>query len=341
MLIDTDTEGEGVSLRDWKEQLGSQGRPHGGDLDMFVEAIQKGYPRHAIIVDCTSSEAVARLYPKWLERGVHVVAPNKKAFSGPLQLYHDIKKAMQMSGRHCLYETTVGAGLPILHMMQELRATGDRVVQIEGILSGTLSFIFNTFSPKPSGSQSPPPLFSATVLDARARGYTEPDPRDDLNGRDFARKVLILARETGIDLNMEDIKVQSLVAEEDAASDVDTFLSGLPKHDARWQQEAQAALAEGMVLRYVGVVQISLDGQGASSPLLSSAAVPRAVASVGIRKYPFNHPFANLGGCDNVLALQSDRYSGQPMIVQGPGAGAEVTAGGIFGDMFRIANYMS
>ncbi len=152
----------GIDLSKWRRELDAASEST--DLDKFVASIQQGYPRHSIIVDCTSSGDVAkwvlshkfihsliffplhRLYPKWLERRVHVVAPNKRAFSGPLELYNEIKRAMQLYGRHCLYETTVGAGLPIIQTIEQMRATGDRVTRIEGIFSGTLSFIFNTFS---------------------------------------------------------------------------------------------------------------------------------------------------------------------------------------------------
>jgi aspartokinase/homoserine dehydrogenase 1 len=325
------TSEEGIDLSKWRDVMKTATEKT--DLDQFVASIQKGYPRHAIIVDCTSSEPVAIQYPKWLERRVHVVAPNKRAFSGALNVYHDIKKAMQLSGRHCLYETTVGAGLPIIQTIKEMRATGDHVTRIEGIFSGTLSFIFNAFSS--ANSKGETTKFSDIVQEAKKRGYTEPDPRDDLSGMDFARKILILARESGLDLQLSDMQVQNLVSE-DALSPAlscptEEFLRDhLPSMDERWAKAKDEAAAENKVLRYVGVIDIT----GGDTPKTN-------VASVGIRKYSLDHPFASLQGCDNVIAIYTSRYSGTPMIVQGPGAGAEVTAAGVFGDLFRVACYMT
>eukprot|EP00026_Physarum_polycephalum_P002630 Phypoly_transcript_02638.p1 GENE.Phypoly_transcript_02638~~Phypoly_transcript_02638.p1 ORF type:complete len:903 (+),score=166.28 Phypoly_transcript_02638:306-2711(+) len=323
MLIKED----GIDLAKWRD--GMKGATEATNLDKFVESIQKGYPRHAIIVDCTSSEQVALQYPKWLERRVHVVAPNKRAFSGPLTMYHDIKKAMLLSGRHCLYETTVGAGLPIIQTIQQMRATGDRVTRIEGIFSGTLSFIFNTFS---SASNKSETKFSDIVKEAKKRGYTEPDPRDDLSGMDFARKILILARESGLELQLQDMQVQNLVTSDPASPALSCLVpefidTHLPSFDEKWNNEKKTAEAQGKVLRYVGVIDMEQKEQ-------------KNVASVGIRQYSLDHPFASLQGCDNVIAIYTARYSGTPMIVQGPGAGAEVTAAGVFGDLFRIACYM-
>jgi len=280
----------GIDLSKWRDAMRSATEPT--DLDQFVASIQKGYPRHAIIVDCTSSEAVAVQYPKWLERRVHVVAPNKRAFSGPLTMYHSIKKAMQLSGRHCLYETTVGAGLPIIQTIKEMRATGDHVTRIEGIFSGTLSFIFNTFS---SANIKSDTKFSEIVKEAKKRGYTDPSSPA-------------------------------------LSCPVDEFLRDhLPGMDEKWAKAKEAATAQNKVLRYVGVIALS----GGDSPSKTFE------AGVGIKEYALDHPFASLQGCDNVIAIYTSRYSGTPMIVQGPGAGAEVTAAGVFGDLFRIACYMT
>lgn len=214
------------------------------------------------------------------------------------------------------HQATVGAGLPVIATLKHLVDTGDRVLKVEGVLSGTLSYIFNTLAP---GTP-----FSAVVADAKARGYTEPDPRDDLSGTDVARKVTILAREAGVPLELKDVPVQSLVpAALDAAPTADAFMAGLPAHDADMEARLAAAAAKGCVLRYVGVVDVAA-----------------RKGAVELREYPADHAFAALAGADNVIAFTTARYKDQPLIVRGPGAGAEVTAGGVFSDVLRLAAYL-
>lgn len=190
------------------------------------------------------------------------------------------------------------------------------MLRVEGVLSGTLSYIFNTLAP---GTP-----FSAVVADAKARGYTEPDPRDDLSGTDVARKVTILAREAGVPLELADVPVQSLVpAALAGAASPDAFMAGLPAHDADMEARLAAAAARGGVLRYVGVVDVAA-----------------RAGAVELREYPADHAFAALAGADNVIAFTTARYKDQPLIVRGPGAGAEVTAGGVFSDVLRLAAYL-
>jgi len=216
-----------------------------------------------------------------------------------------------------MYETTVGAGLPIIDTLQGLLETGDEVLQIEGIFSGTLSYIFNTFD----GSEG----FSAVVAKARQQGFTEPDPRDDLNGLDVARKVTILARECGMEINLDDVPVESLVAPELAKLETaEAYLAALPSFDAAFKARYDKAAAKGEVLRYVGTVDVKA-----------------RKAAVQLRSFPRAHAFAGLAGADNIVSFTTKRYSpptGQPLIVRGPGAGAEVTAAGVFFDVLRLAD---
>jgi aspartokinase/homoserine dehydrogenase 1 len=216
---------------------------------------------------------------------------------------------------HYLYEATVGAGLPVITTLRDLIQTGDEILEIEGILSGTLSYIFNSMT----GDKS----FSDVVREAAKLGYTEPDPRDDLSGTDVARKVIILAREMGLKLEMSDVAVQSLVPGPlKSVKTVDEFLSRLPEFDAEIKELHKKAQGKGEVLRYVGVAR------------------PKGASSVELRSYPSSHAFARVSGSDNIIAFRTSRYNKQPLIVQGPGAGPEVTAGGIFADLLRLNSYL-
>jgi aspartokinase/homoserine dehydrogenase 1 len=305
--------GEKLRLESAKNELAREGNPV--DLAQFAEHIQAEHVPHSVIIDCSTSEKLPLHYREWLGKGIHVITPNKKANSGPLKNYLEIRATSQETGSHYLYEATVGAGLPVITTLRDLVQTGDEVTRIEGVLSGTLSYLFNRFT-----GETP---FSAVLKEARDKGYTEPDPRDDLSGTDVARKLIILGREIGMRLELGDIDVESLVPEPlRKVASVDEFLKGLPAFDTQMDQLYQAAAAAGEVLRYVGSVS------------------PRGVAEVKLKRYPKTHPFASLSGTDNIFAFTTRRYHQQPLIVQGPGAGPEVTAGGVFGDLLRLAAYV-
>ena len=230
-----------VPMARWREALDSGGPP---DLPRFVRHVDAVHLPHAVIVDCTASAEIARHYPEWLAAGIHVVTPNKQAGSADMAFYRTLAEARRAGGSHYLYEATVGAGLPIIQTVRDLRETGDRIQAIEGVLSGTLSYLFNVWD----GEQP----FSALVRDAKAQGFTEPDPRDDLSGTDVARKLIILAREMGLDLELADVELEGLVPESLRSATAEEFLARVPEVDAAMRERFEAARARGQVLRYVG-----------------------------------------------------------------------------------------
>jgi aspartokinase/homoserine dehydrogenase 1 len=303
---------QGVGLGQWKSQFEAAQEP--ADLARFVEHVKVDYLPHTVIIDCSADESVARHYADWLAAGIHVVTPNKKANSASMEYYEALRVARRQGASHYLYEGTVGAGLPVIQTLRDLRETGDQVDSIEGIFSGTLAYLFNVYD----GSVP----FSAIVQEAKKLGYTEPDPRDDLSGTDVARKLIILAREMGLKLELSQVKVESLVPHELVALSIEQFLEGLPKHDAAMLQRYQAARAAGKVLRFVGRV------------------TARGEATVGVVELDAKHAFANIALTDNVVRFATLRYNRNPLIVQGPGAGPEVTAGGVFADLLRLSAYL-
>jgi aspartokinase/homoserine dehydrogenase 1 len=301
-----------VDLSHWREELERGGQPL--DWDAFTTHVNADHLPHAAMIDCSASEDVAHLYLGWFGQGIHVVTPNKKAQSGPIDFFDELNATRRDHGAHFLYETSVGAALPIIETLRDLRQTGDEIRSIEGILSGTLAYLFNVFDTSKS--------FSAIVREARDKGYTEPDPRDDLSGMDVARKLIILAREMGMRLEIEDLTVESLVPEDLEEGSIDNFLDSLPAYDEKMARRWQEAHDDGKILRYVGRLR---EGDG---------------ASVRLEALPSDHPFGNMNLTDNVVRYVSRRYSDNPLVVQGPGAGPEVTAAGVFADLLRLAAYL-
>jgi aspartokinase/homoserine dehydrogenase 1 len=280
------------------------------DLDAFARHVQVEHLPHAIIVDCSASDAVAGRYADWLGRGIHVVTPNKHAGAGPSERWRAIRAATA-GGARFRYEATVGAGLPVISTLRDLLDTGDEMIAVEGIFSGTLAWLFNRYD----GSQP----FSELVREAHALGYTEPEPRDDLSGTDVARKLVILAREAGVSLDLADVAVESLVPESLRGLDATAFMQRLPELDAAMAMRHAGAKRDGHVLRYVA----RLDNAGN--------------ASVGLAALPSDHAFAHLRLTDNIVQFTTRRYRDNPLVVQGPGAGPEVTAAGVFADLLRVA----
>jgi bifunctional aspartokinase / homoserine dehydrogenase 1 len=301
-----------IDLGRWRELLRESSEPV--DPDAFARHVHADHLPHAVLIDCTASEAVSRLYAGWLRRGIHVITPNKRANTSELEYYRELRRTSRQQGVHYLYETTVGAGLPIVQTLRDLIQTGDEVLEIDGIFSGTLSYLFNAFD----GSRP----FSAVVADARAKGYTEPDPRDDLSGMDVGRKMVVLAREMGLPLELGQVEIESLVPRELQVGSVADFLDALPRHDPAMAELLEGARAEGQLLRYVG--RVTREGH----------------ASASLRAYPASHPFARIRMTDNIVQFRTRRYHDNPLVVQGPGAGPEVTAGGVFADLLRLSAYL-
>jgi len=302
----------GIPLDRWKEKFERDATA--ADFDEFMQHVRVDYLPHTVMIDCTASADIAKRYPEWLAAGIHVITPNKKANSAELPFYRGLKDARKAGGAHYLYETTVGAGLPVVQTLRDLRETGDDITSVEGIFSGTLAYLFNTYDGKKA--------WSDIVRDARQRGYTEPDPRDDLSGLDVARKLIILGREMGLELEMADVNVESLVPAGLESGSIDDFMERLPQHDSTMNDRLQTARSKGKVLRYVG--RLTADGK----------------ATVGVVELDSKHAFANIALTDNVVRFATRRYCDNPLIVQGPGAGPEVTAGGVFADLLRLAAYL-
>jgi aspartokinase/homoserine dehydrogenase 1 len=302
----------GLALGEWRARYRDNGTA--GELTRFVEHVRVDYLPHTVLIDCTASAAIAGRYAEWLAAGIHIVTPNKKANSADLAYYHRLQEARRAGASHYLYEATVGAGLPVVHTLRDLRETGDEITSIEGIFSGTLAYLFNVYDGRVA--------FSEIVQDARRRGFTEPDPRDDLSGMDVARKLIILGREMGLTLELQDVQVESLVPAELAGGSIEEFMAQLPRYDAAIAARLQAARARGKVLRYTGT--LSASGE----------------ATVGLKELDARHAFANIALTDNVVRFATRRYCDNPLIVQGPGAGPEVTAGGVFADLLRLAAYL-
>ncbi|WP_041611489.1 bifunctional aspartate kinase/homoserine dehydrogenase I [Treponema primitia] len=261
--------------------------------------------------DCTANPDVAAVYAEILQAAIPVVTPNKRANSGSLDYYKTITGYSRDRGIPYLYETTVCAGLPVISVLRDLALSGDKVRRIEAVLSGTLSFIFNNFD----GSKT----FSALVREAKAKGYTEPDPRDDLNAMDAARKALILARECGMSLEFPAVAIEPILPPSCfKANGVEAFFTELEKADADFEKRRLEAAKEGKVLRYVSIIE-------------------EGSARLSLRAESPGSPFLSLVDSDNIVVITTDRYSKLPMVIKGPGAGAQVTAGGVFADILRIA----
>jgi len=302
----------GIDLSRWQERLGAaEDRMEPGAFAARIAAMEL---THAALVDCTVGPSIVEAYPAFIDANLHVITPNKWANALPWKRYAALMELLERRRRHFLFEANVGAGLPIVSTLRDLIASGDEIVRIEGILSGTLSFLFNNFD----GSVP----FSTLVRDAHRMGYTEPDPREDLSGQDVARKLLILARQIGLRMDLDEVKVDSLVPRALAGGRfASTFFSAFQRCDADLATRVGRAAARGAVLRYVG----TLDG---------------GRGRAGLREFPRDHPLASAKSSDNVIAFTTKRYAKTPLVVQGPGAGADVTAMGVFSDILKLLHYL-
>ncbi|TKA26113.1 Homoserine dehydrogenase [Salinomyces thailandicus] len=311
---------QGVSIKDAVSELDKVNTPLLSLQETFDYLATA--PGKVVLVDNTSDQTLANSYPVILRKGISIVTPNKKAFSGNFELWSDIFKAAangtgSPSDGYVFHESSVGAGLPVISTLKELVETGDEVTKIEGVFSGTMSFLFNSFMPVGGGGGK----FSAEVKKAKELGFTEPDPRDDLNGLDVARKLTILARLAGLKVQSPtSFPVESLIPKElESCNSGDEFLQKLPEFDNQMEELKASAAKEGKVVRFVG----SID-------------VPSQAVKVGLEKFDASHPIAALKGSDNIINFYTQRYGSNPLIVQGAGAGGEVTAMGVTGDLLKV-----
>lgn len=303
MIIDE----EGIDLTQWQERIN---KGETSNLDEFIQKIKLLNLSNCIFVDNTASPITGTYYKELFESNVSVVTCNKIANSSSYKDYKDLKDTARRRGVDFFYETNVGAGLPIIRTLKDLMTSGDRIIKIEAILSGTISYIFNNFR----GNTS----FYEVVKKAHELGYTEPDPREDLSGKDFMRKMMILARDAGYQIEEKDVELGAILPENCfKAPSIDDFYEELKKSDSYFNELKEKAENENKVLRYIGKLE---DGK----------------ASVNLELVDASHPFYNLTGSDNIISFTTERYKFNPLVIKGPGAGAEVTAAGVFADLINV-----
>ncbi|MEX2477009.1 MAG: hypothetical protein WD357_01140 [Gracilimonas sp.] len=294
------------------QQLKNAGALQSGvqtDWDKITKKLIQERVKNLIFVDATGSETVARIYEELLEHGIHVSTPSKRANTFEQEYYNRLVKINNTSKAHYRFETAVGAGLPIISTLKTLLNSGDKITEISGVASGTMTFLFTQL-------QNGVP-FSKAVRKAKEDGYSEPDPRDDLSGEDVARKFLILARTSGYIFERDDIRVDTLVPEKLISLSTEEFLEHLPEYDSHWKSRNAQAMVNNRKLRYVG--KFTPDG-----------------ISVGVEEVKADSPLAGLKGTDNLIQIYTKRYSTSPIVIQGPGAGRDVTAAGVLGDIIDI-----
>lgn len=302
----------GIDLARWRQRLSASRRRMNSHV--LAKEIAKLELTDAAVVDCTAAESVVAAYPDFVRANLHIITPNKRANVLPWRNYAALMELLRARQKYFLDEANVGAGLPVMSTLRDLIASGDVIQKVEGIFSGTLSYLFNNFNGRTS--------FSALVRKAWETGLTEPDPRDDLSGQDVARKLLILARQSGLQLEIDNVDVESLVPRNLARGPfAPRFFGSLAHLDHKMADRLSRAQSRGGMLRYVGTL-----------------AGDRARA--GIKEFPRDHPMAATQGSDNVIAFTTKRYSRTPLVIQGPGAGADVTAMGVFSDILKLLHYL-
>ena len=306
--------GESVSSRDLYNLISKTSDRL--DMDTFIDHLKADHIPHTVLIDCTASAAIAAEYSGWLEKGIHVITANKIAHSGNIDVYKDLKNITRKKNIHFLYEATVGAGLPIIKSLKDLIESGDNVAEVSGIFSGTLAYLFNKYEK--------PKTFSSILLDACKQGYTEPDPRDDLSGLDVARKVVILARECGHHIEIDDVKVQSLIP---------SSLKGVPLNDFL----ENLNLIDDLIDPYL----VKVEGKNLNLRYAARIDIQNNIYEVSLKEFTDEHPFTNINLTDNIFQFKTKRYALNPLIIIGPGAGPDVTAAGIFSDILRLTSMLA
>ena len=303
-----------IAIDEWHPALTAcDTQPH---IDSFISHLKtEDYP-HTVIIDCTANPTIAHHYLDFIQQGMHVITPNKHANSSQQDYYHAIRHACQQQQRRFYYETTVCAGLPIMTTLQDIIQTGDHVLSVHGIVSGSLNYIFQQLN------QGVP--FSTAVTQASQQGYTEPDPREDLSGRDVARKMICLARELGMSINLADLEPINLVPKPLRDVSPADFMNQLPHYDHTVASTLSAHTDQQRHAAYIGNIDVAANR-----------------VTVGLAGFASDHPFSQLSGTDNMLILTTARYCSQPLIIRGPGAGAAVTASGIFADLLRLSSTLN
>jgi aspartokinase/homoserine dehydrogenase 1 len=300
---------KGIDLDNYKDVLRTSEEK--SDIKGFISQMTKLNLRNSVFIDCTAEEKVAMSYPYILSHYVSIVTANKIACSSDLKYYRKLRNIASEKSVKFIYETTVGAGLPIIKTINDLVLSGDKIQKIEAVLSGTMNFIFNELGPDV-------PL-SAAIKKAREKGYSEPDPRVDLSGTDVVRKILILAREAGYSIEKEDVEVKKFLPDECFTGDLNDFFEKVKKLDKAFEEKRKELVKQNKKWRFFA----TLDNGKAKVELLT----------IGI-----DHPSFNLEGSNNIILLTTDRYKELPMVIKGYGAGAEVTAAGVFADLMRVVN---
>ncbi|WP_286842914.1 MULTISPECIES: bifunctional aspartate kinase/homoserine dehydrogenase I [Sphingobacterium] len=304
MLFNT----EGVDLNNWSDELAKNGTE--SDLALFIDRMKALNLPNCVFIDNTASKLPATYYEDIFKSNISIVTCNKIANSGKFEQYKTLRDTAHRHGVDFFYETNVGAGLPIVRVLKDLMLSGDRILKIEAILSGTISYIFNNFKADAS--------FYDIVKQAQELGYTEPDPRDDLGGVDFMRKMLILARDAGYAVEAEDVDLGAILPPACLKADtVDSFYTELQQENEYFEAMKKKAANENKVIRYIGKLE-------------------NGKVSIAIQFVDENHPFYALSGSDNIISFTTERYKERPLVVKGPGAGAEVTAAGVFADLVNV-----
>ena len=295
-----------------------------------------------VFVDCTASYEIASLYQDFLDASISIVCANKVAAAGDIDAYRKLKEIAVKNGVKYNYETNVGAGLPVIHTIDDLVKSGDRIVKIEAVLSGTLNFIFNTISKDIT--------FSDAVRKAKEQRFSEPDPRIDLSGIDVIRKLVILAREAGYEVSQEDVEKNLFVPQEYFDGTLDDFWANLPRLNPYFEALRKEAVEQEQCLRFIAKMEVNgnVNGngnwnplnrsEGALEPTRTSERLNSVKCSVSLEKVGLDTPFAKLEGSNNIVMLHTERYAPHPMMIQGYGAGAGVTAAGVFADVLDIVN---